>query len=103
MDMSQVKQLSDQGSSDSAYVGLADFKQAFSSQNPKYFNQLTEGCLVLSELHPKVKSLKIFLKKKIYTHYYQFTEQSLYQKRKKLLICCHIVTKWLRSENTSDQ
>lgn len=33
----------------------ADFKQAFSGQNPKYFNQLTEGCLVLSVLHPKVK------------------------------------------------
>lgn len=33
----------------------ADFKQAFSGQNPKYFNQLTEGCLVLSILDPKVK------------------------------------------------
>ena len=33
----------------------ADFKQAFSGQNPKYFNQLTEGCLVLSVLDPKVK------------------------------------------------
>lgn len=33
----------------------ADFKQAFSGQNPKHFNQLTEGCLVLSVLHPKVK------------------------------------------------
>lgn len=33
----------------------ANFKQAFSGQNPKYFNQLTEGCLVLSVLDPKVK------------------------------------------------
>jgi hypothetical protein len=32
-----------------------DFKEAFSGQNLKHFSQLTEGCLVLSALDPKVK------------------------------------------------
>ena len=32
-----------------------DFKEAFSGQNPKHFTQLTDGCLVLSVLDPKVK------------------------------------------------
>ncbi|XP_025991195.2 vacuolar protein sorting-associated protein 53 homolog [Solenopsis invicta] len=58
MDIPQVKQLSDQVQQiqdELAQQITADFKQAFSGQNPKHFNQLTEGCLVLSELHPKVK------------------------------------------------
>ncbi|KAG5320644.1 VPS53 protein, partial [Acromyrmex heyeri] len=58
MDIPQVKQLSDQVrqiQDELAQQITADFKQAFSGQNPKHFNQLTEGCLVLSVLHPKVK------------------------------------------------
>lgn len=58
MDIPQVKQLSDQVrqiQDELAQQITADFKQAFSGQNPKYFNQLTEGCLVLSVLHSKVK------------------------------------------------
>ncbi|XP_076643240.1 vacuolar protein sorting 53 [Halictus rubicundus] len=58
MDIPQVKQLSDevrQIQVELAQQITADFKQAFSGQNPKYFNQLTEGCLVLSILDPKVK------------------------------------------------
>ncbi|XP_076633152.1 vacuolar protein sorting 53 [Colletes latitarsis] len=58
MDIPQVKQLSDevrQVHVELAQQITADFKQAFSGQNPKYFNQLTEGCLVLSVLDPKVK------------------------------------------------
>ncbi|KAK1128293.1 hypothetical protein K0M31_002763 [Melipona bicolor] len=58
MDIPQVKQLSDEVHQihvELAQQITADFKQAFSGQNPKYFNQLTEGCLVLSVLDPKVK------------------------------------------------
>ncbi|XP_003692381.1 vacuolar protein sorting-associated protein 53 homolog [Apis florea] len=58
MDIPQVKQLSDEVRQihvELAQQITADFKQAFSGQNPKYFNQLTEGCLVLSVLDPKVK------------------------------------------------
>ncbi|XP_011691357.1 PREDICTED: vacuolar protein sorting-associated protein 53 homolog [Wasmannia auropunctata] len=58
MDIPQVKQLSDQVrqiQDELAQQITADFKQAFSGQNPKHFNQLTEGCLVLSVLQPKVK------------------------------------------------
>ncbi|XP_011880495.1 PREDICTED: vacuolar protein sorting-associated protein 53 homolog [Vollenhovia emeryi] len=58
MDIPQVKQLSDQVrqiQDELAQQITADFKQAFSGQNPKHFNQLTEGCSVLSVLHPKVK------------------------------------------------
>lgn len=58
MDIPQVKQLSDEVHQihvELAQQITADFKQAFSGQNPKYFNQLTEGCLVLSILDPKVK------------------------------------------------
>ncbi|XP_031839053.1 vacuolar protein sorting 53 [Nomia melanderi] len=58
MDIPQVKQLSDEVRQihvELAQQITADFKQAFSGQNPKYFNQLTEGCLVLSILDPKVK------------------------------------------------
>ncbi|KAL6259695.1 hypothetical protein P5V15_009610 [Pogonomyrmex californicus] len=58
MDIPQVKQLSDQVrqiQDELAQQITADFKQAFSGQNPKHFNQLTEGCLVLSILHSKVK------------------------------------------------
>ncbi|EFN69602.1 Vacuolar protein sorting-associated protein 53-like protein [Camponotus floridanus] len=58
MDIPQVKQLSDQVHQihvELAQQITADFKQAFSGQNPKHFNQLTEGCLVLSVLDPKVK------------------------------------------------
>ncbi|XP_054004671.1 vacuolar protein sorting-associated protein 53 homolog [Hylaeus anthracinus] len=58
MDIPQVKQLSEevhQVHVELAQQITADFKQAFSGQNPKYFNQLTEGCLVLSVLDPKVK------------------------------------------------
>ncbi|XP_017892761.1 vacuolar protein sorting-associated protein 53 homolog isoform X2 [Ceratina calcarata] len=58
MDIPQVKQLSDEVRQ--IHVELAqqinaDFKQAFSGQNSKSFNQLTQGCLVLSVLDPKVK------------------------------------------------
>ncbi|XP_015586668.1 vacuolar protein sorting-associated protein 53 homolog [Cephus cinctus] len=58
MDIPQIKQLSDQVHQ--IHVELArqitsDFKEAFSGQNPKHFTQLTEGCLVLSVLDPKVK------------------------------------------------
>ncbi|XP_003485724.1 vacuolar protein sorting-associated protein 53 homolog [Bombus vosnesenskii] len=58
MDIPQVKQLSDEVRQihiELAQQITADFKQAFSGQNPKYFSQLTEGCLVLSVLDPKVK------------------------------------------------
>ncbi|XP_034195572.1 vacuolar protein sorting 53 isoform X1 [Osmia lignaria lignaria] len=58
MDIPQVKQLSDEVHQihvELAQQITADFKQAFSGQNPKYFSQLTEGCLVLSVLDPKVK------------------------------------------------
>ncbi|XP_032672453.1 vacuolar protein sorting-associated protein 53 homolog [Odontomachus brunneus] len=58
MDIPQVKMLSDQVRQihvELAQQITADFKQAFSGQNPKHFNQLTEGCLVLSVLDPKVK------------------------------------------------
>ncbi|XP_020283021.1 vacuolar protein sorting-associated protein 53 homolog [Pseudomyrmex gracilis] len=58
MDIPQVKQLSDQVRQihiELAQQITADFKQAFSGQNPKHFNHLTEGCLVLSVLDPKVK------------------------------------------------
>ncbi|KAH0953152.1 hypothetical protein HN011_006823 [Eciton burchellii] len=58
MDIPQVKQLSDQVHQihvELAQQITADFKQAFSGQNSKHFNQLTEGCLVLSVLDPKVK------------------------------------------------
>ncbi|XP_029665254.1 vacuolar protein sorting-associated protein 53 homolog [Formica exsecta] len=58
MDIPQLKQLSDQVHQihvELAQQITADFKQAFSGQNPKHFNQLTEGCLVLSVLDPKVK------------------------------------------------
>lgn len=34
---------------------IADFKEAFCGQNPKHFAHLTDGCLVLSVLDPKVK------------------------------------------------
>ncbi|XP_001600124.2 vacuolar protein sorting-associated protein 53 homolog [Nasonia vitripennis] len=58
MDIPQIKELSDQVQQ--IHVELAnqittDFKEAFSGQNPKHFAQLTEGCLVLSVLDPKVK------------------------------------------------
>lgn len=58
MDIPQIKQLSDEVRQ--IHIELAqqittDFKEAFSGQNPKYFNQLTDGCLVLSVLDPKVK------------------------------------------------
>ncbi|XP_076749198.1 vacuolar protein sorting 53 isoform X2 [Xylocopa sonorina] len=58
MDIPQVKQLSDEVRQihiELAQQITADFKQAFSGQNPKYFSQLTQGCLVLSVLDPKVK------------------------------------------------
>ncbi|XP_066589349.1 vacuolar protein sorting-associated protein 53 homolog isoform X2 [Prorops nasuta] len=58
MDIPQVKQLSDEVRQihiELAQQITADFKQAFSGQNSKHFNQLTEGCLVLSMLDPKVK------------------------------------------------
>lgn len=51
MSKQKVRQIQDE----LAQQITADFKQAFSGQNPKHFNQLTEGCLVLSVLHPKVK------------------------------------------------
>ncbi|KAF7380281.1 hypothetical protein HZH66_014636 [Vespula vulgaris] len=58
MDIPEIKQLSDEVRQ--IHIELAqqittDFKEAFSGQNPKYFNQLTDGCLVLSLLDPKVK------------------------------------------------
>ncbi|XP_033212020.1 vacuolar protein sorting-associated protein 53 homolog isoform X2 [Belonocnema kinseyi] len=58
MDIPQIKQLSDEVRQ--IHVELAqqitsDFKEAFSGQNPKHFAQLTNGCLVLSVLDPKVK------------------------------------------------
>ncbi|EZA62262.1 vacuolar protein sorting-associated protein 53 homolog [Ooceraea biroi] len=58
MDIPQVKQLSDQVRQihvELAQQITADFKQAFSGQNSKHFNHLTEGCSVLSVLDPKVK------------------------------------------------
>ncbi|XP_034947406.1 vacuolar protein sorting-associated protein 53 homolog [Chelonus insularis] len=58
MDIPQIKQLSDevrQMEIQLAQQITADFKEAFSGQNPKHFTQLTEGCLVLSVLDPKVK------------------------------------------------
>lgn len=58
MDIPQIKQLSDEVSKieiELAQQITSDFKEAFSGQNPKHFTQLTEGCLVLSVLDPKVK------------------------------------------------
>ncbi|KZC09263.1 PREDICTED: vacuolar protein sorting-associated protein 53 homolog [Dufourea novaeangliae] len=57
MDIPQVKQLSDEVSHirhELAQQITTDFKQAFSGQNPKSFNQLTEGCLVLSILDIRI-------------------------------------------------
>lgn len=58
MDIPQIKQLADevrQIEIELAQQITSDFKEAFSGQNPKHFAQLTEGCLVLSVLDPKVK------------------------------------------------
>lgn len=58
MDIPEIKKLSDEVRQ--IHVELAqqittDFKEAFSGQNLKYFNQLTDGCVVISLLDPKVK------------------------------------------------
>ncbi|XP_011495471.1 PREDICTED: vacuolar protein sorting-associated protein 53 homolog [Ceratosolen solmsi marchali] len=75
MDIPQIKELSDQVQQ--IHIELAqqittDFKEAFSGQNLKHFTQLTEGCLVLSALDPKVKKelLVWFVAKQLqeYTH-----------------------------------
>ncbi|KAK0081657.1 hypothetical protein PV325_011819 [Microctonus aethiopoides] len=58
MDIPQIKQLSDEVNQieiELAQQITSDFKEAFSGQNHKNFTQLTEGCLVLSVLDPKVK------------------------------------------------
>ena len=58
MDIPQIKQLSDEVNKieiELAQQITSDFKEAFSGQNQKHFTQLTEGCLVLSVLDPKVK------------------------------------------------
>ncbi|XP_015124851.1 vacuolar protein sorting-associated protein 53 homolog [Diachasma alloeum] len=58
MDIPQIKELSSevhQIEIELAQQITSDFKEAFSGQNPKHFTQLTEGCLVLSVLDPKVK------------------------------------------------
>ncbi|XP_011299307.1 vacuolar protein sorting-associated protein 53 homolog [Fopius arisanus] len=58
MDIPQIKELSSevhQIEIELAQQITSDFKEAFSGQNPKHFAQLTEGCLVLSVLDPKVK------------------------------------------------
>lgn len=58
MDIPQIKEISievHQIEIELAQQITTDFKEAFSGQNPKHFTQLTEGCLVLSVLDPKVK------------------------------------------------
>ncbi|XP_057335223.1 vacuolar protein sorting-associated protein 53 homolog [Microplitis mediator] len=58
MDIPQIKELSDEVNQieiELAQQITSDFKEAFSGQNLKHFSQLTDGCLVLSVLDPKVK------------------------------------------------
>ncbi|XP_046604385.1 vacuolar protein sorting-associated protein 53 homolog isoform X1 [Neodiprion virginianus] len=58
MDIPQIKQLSDQVKQIQVELAeqiTADFREAFSGQNPKHFAQLSEGCLVMSVLDPRVK------------------------------------------------
>lgn len=58
MDIPQIKQLSDQVKQIQVELAdqiSADFREAFGGQNAKHFAQLSEGCLVMSILDPKVK------------------------------------------------
>ncbi|XP_012253433.2 vacuolar protein sorting-associated protein 53 homolog [Athalia rosae] len=58
MDIPQIKQLSDQVRQIQVELAeqiTSDFREAFSGQNAKHFSQLTEGCLVMSVLDPRVK------------------------------------------------
>ncbi|XP_058806703.1 vacuolar protein sorting-associated protein 53 homolog [Phymastichus coffea] len=82
MDIPQVKELSDEVHQ--IHIELAqqittDFKEAFSGQNPKYFAQLTEGCLVLSVLDPKVKkellSWFVTMQLQEYTHLFDENQE----------------------------
>ncbi|KAF7990155.1 hypothetical protein HCN44_009890 [Aphidius gifuensis] len=79
MDIPQIKQLSNQVKQieiELAQQITSDFKEAFSGQNPKYFTQLTDGCLVLSVLDAKVKKdlLNWFVGKQLQEYAHLFDE-----------------------------
>lgn len=79
MDIPQIKELSNEVrliEIELAQQITTDFKEAFSGQNPKHFSQLSDGCLVLSALDPKVRKdlLTWFVGKQLQEYAHLFDE-----------------------------